>query len=143
MVSSTPRPHFTPGKDPVPIVQEAGLATGPVWTGGKISSPTGIRSPDRPARSSVAIPTDLTDPHITMHGSKKRNVLLNVNSPLLACCSNRVRRRFSLWICSLENRSRDPGNLTSPWPLASWWRNKGPPPPLLGLLPIVSLVLAL
>ena len=24
MVSSTPRPYFTPGKDPVPIVQEAG-----------------------------------------------------------------------------------------------------------------------
>ena len=34
-VISTPRPHFTPGKDPVPIVQEAGWAPGPVWTGGK------------------------------------------------------------------------------------------------------------
>jgi hypothetical protein len=42
--------HFTPGKDPVPIVQEAGWSPGPVWTGGK-SRPTGIRSPDRPARS--------------------------------------------------------------------------------------------
>jgi hypothetical protein len=30
---STPRPgHFTPGKDPVPIVREAGWALGPVWT---------------------------------------------------------------------------------------------------------------
>ena len=30
---STPRPgRFTPGKDPVPIVQEAGLAPGSVWT---------------------------------------------------------------------------------------------------------------
>ena len=35
MASSTPRPHFTPGKDPVPIVQEAGWAPGPVWTGEK------------------------------------------------------------------------------------------------------------
>jgi len=35
VVSSTLRPHFTPGKDPVPILQEAGWATGPVWTGGK------------------------------------------------------------------------------------------------------------
>ena len=35
MVSSTPRLHFTPGKDPVPILQEAGWAAGPVWTGGK------------------------------------------------------------------------------------------------------------
>jgi len=29
----TPRSLFTPGKDPVPIVQEAGWAPGPVWTG--------------------------------------------------------------------------------------------------------------
>jgi hypothetical protein len=28
-----PRPLFTPGKDPIPIVQEAGWAPGPVWTG--------------------------------------------------------------------------------------------------------------
>ena len=50
VVSSTPRPHFTPGKDPVPIVQEAGWATGPVWTGGK-SRPHRDSIPDRPARS--------------------------------------------------------------------------------------------
>jgi hypothetical protein len=31
---STPRPgRLTPGKDPVPIVQEAVLDPGPVWTG--------------------------------------------------------------------------------------------------------------
>jgi len=66
------------------------------------------------------------------------NVSWNVNSPWLACCSNLVSSRLSLWTCSLENLSRDPGNLTSPWPLASWWRNKRPPPALLGLLPIVS-----
>ena len=35
MVSSTPRPHLTPGKDPVPILQEAWWAPGPLWTGGK------------------------------------------------------------------------------------------------------------
>jgi len=35
VVSSTPRPQFTPGKEPVPIVQEAGWAPEPVWTGGK------------------------------------------------------------------------------------------------------------
>ena len=40
-----------PGKDPVPIVQEAGWATGPVWTGAENLAHTGIRSPDRPARS--------------------------------------------------------------------------------------------
>jgi hypothetical protein len=33
VVSVTPRPLFTPGKDPVPIIQEAGWAPGPVWIG--------------------------------------------------------------------------------------------------------------
>jgi len=50
VVSSTPRPHFTPGKDPVPILQEAGWAPGPVWTGGK-SRPHRDSIPNRPARS--------------------------------------------------------------------------------------------
>ena len=45
MVSSTPRPLFTAGKDPVPIIQEVGWTSGPVWTGGK-SRPNGLRSPD-------------------------------------------------------------------------------------------------
>ena len=88
VVSSTPRPHFTPVIDPVPILQEAGWAPGPVWTGGKISSPGKTRYPsyrrlgepqgrsgrakksrsyrdsisDRPACSSVAIPTELQSP---------------------------------------------------------------------------------
>jgi len=44
VVSSTPWPHFTLGKDLVPIWQEAGWAPGPVWTGGNLV-PTGIRSP--------------------------------------------------------------------------------------------------
>ena len=61
VVSSTPRPHFTLWKDPVPIAQEAGWATGPVWTGGK-SCPHRDSIPDRPARSSVAIPTELPGP---------------------------------------------------------------------------------
>jgi len=50
VVSSTPRPHFTPGKVPVPIVQEAGWAPGTLWTSGK-SLPYRNSIPDRPARS--------------------------------------------------------------------------------------------
>ena len=46
-----PRPLFTPGKDPVPIVQVAGCAPGLVWTGVENLVPSRIRSPDRPARS--------------------------------------------------------------------------------------------
>ena len=62
VVSSTPRLHFTPGKDPVPVLQEAGWAPGPVWTGGK-SRPHRDLIPDRPACSSVAILTELTGLH--------------------------------------------------------------------------------
>ena len=50
MVSSTPRPHFNPGKDSVPILQEDGCAPGQVWTGGK-SRPQRNSIPDRPDRS--------------------------------------------------------------------------------------------
>jgi len=52
VVSSTPRPHFTPGKDTVPIEQEAGWVPGPVWTRGK-SGPHQDLIPDRPARSQL------------------------------------------------------------------------------------------
>jgi len=50
VVSSTPRPQFTPGKEPVPILQEARLAPGPFWTGGK-SRPHRDPIPDCPAPS--------------------------------------------------------------------------------------------
>jgi hypothetical protein len=47
-----PRPgRFAAGKDSVPIVLEAGWASGPVWTGAENLATTRIRSPDRPARS--------------------------------------------------------------------------------------------
>jgi hypothetical protein len=37
-----PGSHSTPGRGPVPIVQEAGWAPGPVWTGEEISPPAGF-----------------------------------------------------------------------------------------------------
>jgi len=46
-----PWPLFTPGKDPLSIVQEVGWAPGPVWTGAENLAPTRIRSPDCPTRS--------------------------------------------------------------------------------------------
>jgi hypothetical protein len=57
-VSVTPRPLSTPGKDPIPTVQEAVWAPGPFWTGAENLAPTGIRSPDRPSRSQ-SLPTEL------------------------------------------------------------------------------------
>ena len=38
-VSVTPRPFFTPEKDPVPTVEEAGWAPGSVWTGAENLAP--------------------------------------------------------------------------------------------------------
>jgi len=59
-ISVTHRPLFTPAKKPLPLVQEAGWAPEPVWTGAENLDPTEIRSPDRP----VVIPTELPGPHI-------------------------------------------------------------------------------
>jgi hypothetical protein len=40
---SAPHPgRFTPGKDPVPIIQEAGWGPGPVWTCAKNLTPPGF-----------------------------------------------------------------------------------------------------
>ena len=49
-ISSTPRPHFTHGKDPVPILQEVGWATGPVWMARK-PRPHRDSFPESPAHS--------------------------------------------------------------------------------------------
>ena len=54
-----------PSKDTVPIVQAAGWAPGPFWTGEENLVTTGIRSPVRPACSSVAIPTELLGPQFS------------------------------------------------------------------------------
>ena len=43
--------RFTPGKDPVPTVQEADWVPGPVWTGAENLAATRIRSTDLPERS--------------------------------------------------------------------------------------------
>jgi len=41
-MSVTPRQHITSGKDSVPIVQEAGWASGLVWTGAENLAPPGL-----------------------------------------------------------------------------------------------------
>ena len=64
--------RFTPGKDPIPIVQEAGWAPGSVWTDAENLTPTGIRSPDRPARSESLYRLHYPGPiiiHILTHSS--------------------------------------------------------------------------
>ena len=55
-----------PGKDPVPILQEAEWAPGPVLTSGKSRHHRDL-TPNLPARSSVAIPTELPGPHLILY----------------------------------------------------------------------------
>jgi len=61
VVSSMPWRHITTGKDPVPILQEAGWTPAPGWTGQKISSPQGF-DPGPSSPQSVTIPTELPGP---------------------------------------------------------------------------------
>ena len=60
VVNVTPR--FAPGKDPVPIVQEAGWAPGLVWIDAENLASTGIRSPALPARSDSLYQLHYPDP---------------------------------------------------------------------------------
>jgi hypothetical protein len=46
-----PQPLNGQERDPIPIVQEAGWVSGPVWRGAENLVHTGIPSPDRPACS--------------------------------------------------------------------------------------------
>ena len=84
MVSSAPRPHFTPGKDPVLILQETRWAPGLVWAGGK-SRPHRDSIPDRPARSSVAIATELPGPHLSHVPVVNYNTL---DTKKIYCCES-------------------------------------------------------
>jgi hypothetical protein len=61
--------RFTPGNDPVPIVQEAEWASGQVWTGMENLAPTGFRSPDRPGWNfdNIALYNKRSVSHYTPH----------------------------------------------------------------------------
>jgi len=88
VVSSTPRPHFTPGKELVPILQKAGWTPGLVWTGGK-SRPHRDSILDRPARSSVAIPTELPGRHLWHGKSEKVKVKFTLEQAMKSQGENR------------------------------------------------------
>ena len=57
-----PRPLITPGKDPVSILQEAGWAPGPVWTGAENLAPHRDSIPGPSSPQPVAIPIELPGP---------------------------------------------------------------------------------
>jgi hypothetical protein len=61
--SPSPGRFPTPGKTRYPLYRRLGRAPGPVWTCAKNLDPTGIRSPDRPARSQSLYPLSYPGPH--------------------------------------------------------------------------------
>jgi len=105
VVSSTPRPHFTPGKVAVPILQEAGWAPGPVWTGGK-SGPYRDSIPDRPARSQslyrLSYPAHTLWSILPFLGDSDRT------RALLVKCSPNCSRSSSLNYCNYRLSSIPP-----------------------------------
>jgi hypothetical protein len=50
VINATLRSLYPPGKVPVPIVQEAWWAPGPIWTVAEYLAPNGFRSLDLVAR---------------------------------------------------------------------------------------------
>ena len=70
VVSVTPRPYFTPEKDTVPIVQEAGWAPGPVRTGAENLDPPPGFDPRPSSPLAVAIPAELPCPRYNISFSQ-------------------------------------------------------------------------
>ena len=64
-----PPQHLTPWKDPLPTVQEAGWASGPVWTGAENLAPRGFdpqtvqavgsRYTDYATRNGIVLPCEI------------------------------------------------------------------------------------
>jgi hypothetical protein len=75
-----PWPLFTPRKDPVPIVQEAGWAPGPVWTGAENLVPHQDSIPRPSSLWPVTIPTTLPGPFIRRDCTKNYGCLLHFYS---------------------------------------------------------------
>ena len=93
-----------PGKDSVPILQEAGWALGPVWTGGK-SRPHPDSIPGRPARSQ-----SLYRLSYPAHAGDNNNVNLRINSSH-SCHTEQVLRGVGLDLVR-QSRSHMPcGNI--------------------------------
>jgi len=75
--AARPGRTLPPGKTRYPLYRSLGWPPGPVWTGGK-SRPNRHSIPERPARSSVAIPTELPGPH----QSGVLNVFISVSTDI-------------------------------------------------------------
>ena len=93
----TPRlGRFTPRKDLVPIVQEAGRAPGPIWPDAENLSPTGIRFPDRPARSEYLyrLRYPASAEHSSEHSAEIKNAWSYNSATLLSHISTQVSAHY-------------------------------------------------
>ena len=110
VVSNTPWLHLTPGKDPVPILQEAGWAPGSVWTGGK----------SRPHRDSIldrlACSQSLYRPSYPAHAITYVRVCICYYT--ITCYSLRMNCHF-LFIYQMITWM----TLNEHVPLTEWWGN--------------------
>ena len=108
MVSSTPRPHITPGKERVPILQEAGWAPGPIWTGGK-SRPHRDSIPDRRARSQSLYRLSYRAHHLALGLKKKESYKSRHLLPVwafMACSKLKFTLAVAQWLrCCATNRT--------------------------------------
>ena len=91
MASSMPRPHFTPGKGLVPILQEDGWAPGPGWTGRKsrpnrdsiLNSPAHSQSLYRlnyPAHHKMKDALNYEVTHTKINENQRKKIVLNVQT---------------------------------------------------------------
>ena len=88
--AACPGRTLPPGKDPVPILQEAGWAPGPAWTGGK-SRPQRDSIPVRPALSQslnqLSCPVHIPLVHSCIKGTSGRsNQKQLLKTPRLSGC---------------------------------------------------------
>ena len=99
-LSVTPRPLFTPEKDPIPILQEVGWAPGPVWTGAENLASTGIRSSDRPARSQSLYRLSYPGPQLS------QNIVLkwNLKKYFSRLCAGCVQLGIAVTLMILQTR---------------------------------------
>jgi hypothetical protein len=95
---SAPRPgRLVPGKDPVPVAQEAGWSSKPVWIGAENLVPSGIRFPDLPAARKY-----LTVPISKQPSLYLQNILRSKNNFWKLNFRKRVMRPFCVLNCGVR-----------------------------------------
>jgi len=105
-----PWQHLTPGKDPVPTVQEAGWASGPVWTGAEnlaqpgfdpqTIQPVGSHYADYTTQPTKAyVPYEISGLALTTMGLKEPHICLLVIISLISFLKKQGCVGFPICMC--------------------------------------------